>query len=148
MGRAAKSFMIFYWCYIIIYGCCFIAFFVTRAFEHVFVYILPFHFFGMIIGIPMLIILFYDLYKRDFANPNAKVTWTILMLVFWPSIPVYLYRCGFRPRQQVTPAQEEVPVWFWVLLAFVLFGFTSVFASMVLWVLYPVIEHGGFPLDN
>ena len=100
MGRAAKSFMIFYWCYIVIYLCCFLAIAVTGAFEQWLFYVLPFHFLGMAIGIPMLIILFHDLYKRPFPNPNSKVTWTILMLMFWPSIPVYLYKYGFRPRQQ------------------------------------------------
>ena len=51
-----------------------------------------------LIGIPMLIILFRDVYRREFPNPNSKVTWTIAMLMFWPCIPFYLYHYGFRPR--------------------------------------------------
>ncbi|MHB0961531.1 MAG: hypothetical protein ACYC0X_26435 [Pirellulaceae bacterium] len=90
----------FYWCNIVIYLCCFLAIAVTGAFERLLFYELPFHFLGMAMGIPMLIILFHDLYKRHFPNPNSKVTWTILMLMFWPSIPVYLYKYGFRARQQ------------------------------------------------
>lgn len=99
MGRAAKSFMIFYWCYIVAYGCCLVALAVTGAMERLLFYVLPFHFFGMALGIPMLIVLFHDLYERHFPNPNSKVTWTILMLMFCPSIPVYLYMYGFRPRE-------------------------------------------------
>lgn len=98
MSRGAKVFMVFYWCYILPYVCCFLTLAVTGALERVFFQILPFHFFGMAIGIPMLIVLFHDLYKRDFPNPNSKVTWTILMLVFCPSILVYLHKHGFRPR--------------------------------------------------
>jgi len=98
MGRAEKSFMIFYWCYTLVYLCCFLVLAFTGAMERLFFYVMPFHCFGMAIGIPMLIILFRDLYKRHFPNPNSKVTWTILMLTFWPSILVYLCRHGFRSR--------------------------------------------------
>lgn len=99
MGRLEKSFTIFYWCYILVYGCCFLALVISGAMERYFFYVMPFHFFGMALAIPMLIVLFRDLYKRPFPNPNSKVTWTILMLMFWPSILVYLYKHGFRPRQ-------------------------------------------------
>ena len=64
MGRAEKSFMIFYWCYIFVYLCCFLVLVFTGAMERVFFHVLPFHFFGMAIGIPMLIVLFRDLCKR------------------------------------------------------------------------------------
>lgn len=98
MGRAEKSFVIFYWCYMLVYICCFLAVSITGTIERWAFYVLPFHFFGMAIGIPMLIVLFRDLYKRDFPNPNSKVTWAILILMFWPSIFVYLYKYGFRLR--------------------------------------------------
>ncbi len=98
MNRAEKAFMIFYWCYILIYGCCFVYLGVTDKLRDLFHVVMPFHFFGMAIGIPMLIILFRDLYKREFPNPNSKITWTILILMFCPSILVYLYWYGFRTR--------------------------------------------------
>ncbi len=98
MGRAEKSFVIFYFCYILVYMCCFLAMTFTGAMDRLFFYVIPFHLFGMVIGIPMIIIVFRDLFKRDFPNPNSKVTWTILMLMFVPSILVYLYKHGFRPR--------------------------------------------------
>lgn len=98
MNRVEKAFTIFYWTYLVIYLCCFIGVGVSGNFPQHFYTIMPFHIFGMVIGIPMLIILFRDLYKREFPNPNTKVTWTILFLQFWPSIPVYLYKHGFRPR--------------------------------------------------
>jgi hypothetical protein len=98
MGRVEKSFVVFYWCYMLVYVCCFIVVSVSGEIERWAPRILPFHFLGMAMGIPLLIILFRDLYKRDFPNPNSKVTWAILMLMFWPSIFVYLYKHGFRPR--------------------------------------------------
>jgi hypothetical protein len=54
--------------------------------------------FGAVLGIPLVIIVFRDLYKRDFPNPNTKVTWAILMLVLGPSIIVYLHKYGLHPR--------------------------------------------------
>jgi hypothetical protein len=99
MNRAEKAFVLFYWTYIASYACVFVWSAVSGRLD--LETILPFHFFGMAIGLVLLIIVFRDLYKRDFPNPNSKVTWTILMLMFWPSILVYLYKHGFRPRPTV-----------------------------------------------
>jgi hypothetical protein len=96
MNRYEKGFVVFYFLYILIYVPCFILFVSFRPND--FLWILPFHFFGMAIGVAMLVIVFRDLYKRDFPNPNSKLTWAILMLMLWPSILVYLYKYGFRPR--------------------------------------------------
>lgn len=52
----------------------------------------------MILGIPVLIIVFRDLYKRDFPNPNTKATWAILMVMFAPSMIVYVCKYGIHPR--------------------------------------------------
>ena len=38
-----------------------------------------------------------------------------------------------------------IPVWVCVLLLFGMLAFATVFASITLWVLYPLIEDGGFP---
>jgi len=50
-------------------------------------------------GLPLYIIVIRDIYLRSFPNPNTKVTWTILVLMFWPSILAYLYKHGFHPRE-------------------------------------------------
>lgn len=99
MGRWEKGFTIFYWGYMLVYlvGIGGMILF-DKLDSHFFPYILPFHLFGMAMGVPMLIVLFRDIYARSFPNPNTKVTWTILVLVFPLSVPVYLYQHGFRPR--------------------------------------------------
>lgn len=93
MSRLEKAFVIFYWLYMAIYIPCFF-----MLVERHFFQILPFHFLGMFLGLVLLIIVFRDLYRRDFPDPNTKVTWTILMLLFWPSILVYLYKHAFRTQ--------------------------------------------------
>jgi hypothetical protein len=95
MSRGEKVFVIFYFAYMLAY----IPFFVFAPYAY-FPVLLAFHFFGMVIGVVLYIVIFRDIYKRDFSNPNTKVTWTLLMLLLWPSIFVYLYKYGFRPRQQ------------------------------------------------
>ena len=95
MNRGEKAFAIFYWSYIAIYVPCFIAMIVSGAMDRYFFTILSFHLFGMLIGIPLLSILIRDIYLREFPNPNSKVTWVIAILVFWPSIPFYLYYHDF-----------------------------------------------------
>ena len=93
MSRFERAFTIFYWLFMAAYIPCFFLF--MPRYPHI---MIPLHIFGMLLGIPMLIIVFRDLYKRDFADPNSKVTWTLLMLLFWPSILVYLWKHGFHPR--------------------------------------------------
>ena len=99
MNRAERLFVIFYWTYMLLYACCFILLVTTGWIVRWFPVVMPFHFFGMFLGIPLLFVVFRDIYKRDFPNPNMKVTWTILILMFWPTILVYLYKHGFRTRQ-------------------------------------------------
>ena len=77
MSRNEKIFTIFYWCYVAVYVPCFLLAITSGAGDRLFRFILPFHLFGMLIGIPMLFILFRDVYRREFPNPNSKVTWTI-----------------------------------------------------------------------
>ena len=95
MNRGEKAFVLFYAAYLLAYIPCF----VLLAADH-FLQVMPFHILGMVLGIPLLIIVFRDLYKRHFPNPNTKVTWAILMLVLAPSIIVYLCKYGFRPRTE------------------------------------------------
>ncbi len=98
MSRGEKAVFFFYAAYMLAYLPCFFLIPVQWLATHFFWYIAPFHFFGMAIGVLLLVVVFRDLYKRDFPDPNTKVTWAILMLVLTPSIIVYLWRHGFRPR--------------------------------------------------
>lgn len=95
MNRAEKAFVFFYAAYMMAYIPCFFLLVADHFWQ-----IMPFHFFGMALGIPLLVIVFRDLYKRPFPNPNTKVTWAILMLTLSPSIIVYLYKHGFRSRAE------------------------------------------------
>ncbi len=120
MNRGEKAFMIFYWVYMAVYILCFVGFFLFWLFfqsmprqdpvlsvaaviagqpaDDYAIVLLPFHFLGMAMGVPMYVIVIRDVYKRTFPTPNSKVTWTILMLLLWPSILVYLYKHAFHPR--------------------------------------------------
>jgi hypothetical protein len=93
MSRGEKAFVLFYAAYMLAYIPCFFLLLPRYVWQ-----VMPFHLFGMLLGIPLLIIVFRDLYKRQFPNPNTKLTWAILIFVFWPSMIVYLCKHGFHPR--------------------------------------------------
>ncbi|MFO1006338.1 MAG: hypothetical protein U0929_10300 [Planctomycetaceae bacterium] len=101
MNRWEKSYIIFYCIYMILYLCVvFIGLIRSGDIDPMtFHIILPFHLLGMAMGILLYIIVIRDIYLRSFPNPNTKVTWTILVLMFWPSIFAYLYKNGFRSRE-------------------------------------------------
>ena len=95
MNKIEKRFCIFYMAYFAVYS----IFFITSI-KHVGIKtILPFHMFGMVISVVFLILIFRDLYKRNFQKPNTKMMWIILMLFFSPSIFIYLFKHGFKPRK-------------------------------------------------
>jgi branched-subunit amino acid ABC-type transport system permease component len=99
VNRAEKAFVVFYFAYLAVYVLYVVLLHLSHYFDqYFFVLVLPFHFFGMAIGIVMYVIVIRDIYKRTFPNPNSKVTWTLLVILLWPSILVYLYKHGFRPR--------------------------------------------------
>lgn len=99
VNRWEKGFIVFYFMYMIFYVCVFIGIIRSGDMDPAtFHTILPFHLFGMAMGLPLYIIVIRDIYLRSFPNPNTKVTWTILVLVFWPAIIAYLYKHGFHPR--------------------------------------------------
>jgi hypothetical protein len=93
MNRWEKAFCIFYFAYMLAY----IPYFFLRFnFDTLSVSL---HLFGMFLGLPLLFIVFRDLYKRHFPNPNSKITWTLLILLVNPFGTIaYLYKHGFRPR--------------------------------------------------
>ncbi len=84
-------FVAFYFLYIIVY----VPLFLNFGSTHLRI-LIPFHFFGMALGLAFLIVVLSDIYKRDFPNPNSKITWTILILMFMPSVFVYLFRYALR----------------------------------------------------
>lgn len=64
-----------------------------------FEYLVPFHILGMIQNFASLVLMIRDLYRRDFPDPNSKLTWLLLILLAGPvSWVLYLYRYGLRPR--------------------------------------------------
>ncbi len=93
MNRGEKAFLLFYVAYMLAYLPCFFLLMPSH-----FRQLLPFHILGMLLGIPVLIIVFRDLYKRHFPEPNTKAIWAILMLVFPPSMIVYVCRYGIHSR--------------------------------------------------
>ncbi len=102
MSKAEKAFVVFY----LAYAACYAPFFFMQypSMEM----LAPFHTFGMLMGIPLLVIPFRDLYKRDFPDPNSKVTWTIAML-FTGGIGlfVYIFKHGFKPRVPISPESRK-----------------------------------------
>lgn len=64
-----------------------------------FEYLIPFHILGMIQNFASLVLMIRDLYRRDFPDPNSKLTWLLLILLAAPiSWVLYLYWYGLRPR--------------------------------------------------
>ncbi len=61
--------------------------------------IFPFHFLGIGLNVAALIVTIRDLYLRPFANPNAKLTWLLLILmtggIGWLA---YVFTYAFKPR--------------------------------------------------
>jgi hypothetical protein len=103
MNKFEKGFLVFYVIYITVYIPCYLKFASTNMSV-----LIPFHLFGMALGIGFLFVVFRDLYKRRFPNPNTKITWTILILMFFPSVLVYLFKYAWKPRiEDVTNNQVE-----------------------------------------
>lgn len=61
--------------------------------------IFPLHFLGMALNLAALVVTVRDLYLRSFANPNAKLTW-LLLILFTGGIGwlVYVFKHAFKPR--------------------------------------------------
>lgn len=61
--------------------------------------IMPAHFFGMALNLAALFFTIRDLYLRPFPNPNAKITWLLLILltggIGWI---VYIFKYALKPR--------------------------------------------------
>lgn len=103
MGKKEKVFVITYLVFMFLYLPCF--FLLARSLMPI---LAPFHIAGMIFSIIFLFLVMRDLYKRDFSDPNAKITWTILILCFFPSALVYLFKHALKPRTTDAPRIKGV----------------------------------------
>jgi ankyrin repeat protein len=125
MNKFEKIFVIFALGYTVIYG----VFFFNIDFmgnEISFQQILPFHLFGMALNLGVLISVIRDIYKRKFASPNSKTTWTILILLFWPSIFIYLPKYAFKPRDEiVTERNLKKYIIGFIVIILAFFGFMA-----------------------
>lgn len=98
MGRSEKALTIFWWGYFGVYIACMGVLYESGHYLRLYHYAIPFHVFGMVIGCAATFVLCRDLYRRNFPNPHEKILWAIVWAICWPSVFVYLYRHGFRPR--------------------------------------------------
>lgn len=53
---------------------------------------------GLLINVIMMFFVFRDIFSRTTLSRNAKLSWTVVVLLFWPAILVYLPLHGFRAR--------------------------------------------------
>ncbi len=58
----------------------------------------PISLLGLIINMALMYIVLRDIFLRRFNDQGTKYVWIALVLFLWPSIPIYLYKYGFRPR--------------------------------------------------
>jgi hypothetical protein len=98
MGKFEKFFVIFSLLYIMIYS---VFFFNAMSTPENFEKILPFHFFGMALSLGFIIIVIRDIVKRTFKNQNSKILWSLLVIMFWPSVFIYLPKYAFRSRDEI-----------------------------------------------
>lgn len=53
---------------------------------------------GLLVNVGLMFIVLRDIFHRQFADPNRRYFWLVMVLLVWPSIVYYLLRHGFRPR--------------------------------------------------
>jgi hypothetical protein len=97
MGRFERAFVLWSLVYLVVYGFVFTVVAVRQ--DERFDSLIPFHILGMVQNFAAFLLTIRDLYRRDFSNPNSKLTW-LLMMFFTGGIGwfVYLYLHGLRPR--------------------------------------------------
>lgn len=102
MNIAEKAFMVFffvYWAFYVGSHAYFNWYLGVSSDDEFFEVMLMFHLLGFLQIIAVYVIVFRDLYKRDFPNPNSKLTWGLLILLTSGiGLVVYLVKHGFRPR--------------------------------------------------
>lgn len=101
MGRLERAFVIWAIGYLAVYVAAVAVLAVAFPLrgDDLFLYFIPFHVLGMVQNFAALVLMIRDLYRRDFPNPNSKLTWLLLILFAAPiSWVLYLYWYGLRPR--------------------------------------------------
>lgn len=53
---------------------------------------------GFAINIGLMFVVLRDILYRPFPTNRTKYFWLMVVLLFWPSVLVYLVKHGFRPR--------------------------------------------------
>lgn len=53
---------------------------------------------GLAVNVIMMFIVFRDIFSRQLPGKNGRMFWTILLLICWPAILVYLPVHGFHRR--------------------------------------------------
>jgi hypothetical protein len=53
---------------------------------------------GLVVNVIMMFIVFRDIFSRRLPGSNGRMFWTILLLICWPAILVYLPLHGFKKR--------------------------------------------------
>ena len=101
MGRLERAFVIWTIGHLAVYVFVVVVLAVatTRRSDDLFGALIPFHLLGMVQNFAALVLMIRDLYRRDFPNPNSKLTW-LLLILFAAPISWVLYLCwyGLRPR--------------------------------------------------
>ncbi len=60
--------------------------------------LIPICLLGLVVNMVLMFIVLRDIATRQFHDQRKKYFWMALVLIFWPSILIYLPRYGFRPR--------------------------------------------------
>lgn len=94
MSNREKRFIIFYYCYVVVYLSLFF-----NLFQKMPNWLIALHLLGMVLSIIFVVIIVRDILKRNFSSPNAKPIWICLILFIWPISIYYVAKYGFRKRQ-------------------------------------------------
>ncbi len=60
--------------------------------------LLPLSFLGLLVNVGLMFVVFKDVFTRWQFDRSRKVFWTVLLLLFWPAVMVYIPLHGFRER--------------------------------------------------
>jgi hypothetical protein len=66
--------------------------------------LLPLSLFGLMINIIFMFIVLRDIFLRDSLTSIQKILWIIAILIFWPTVLIYLPRYGFKTRKTTSKA--------------------------------------------
>lgn len=61
----------------------------------------------MVLSLCFIVVVVRDIFKRNFKNPNSKAIWAILVIMFWPSVFIYLPKYGFKSRDEIHEAENN-----------------------------------------